>query len=130
MTGWRILEDELVRWGNAGMSASLWWRDDDAVANTRALQRLLDIAEVPIALAVIPAGLQWNLISALRGRPADGSITVLQHGFSHRNHEPADRKKAELGTARDSAVVLAELATGAKLLADAFGDIALPVLTP
>lgn len=130
MTSWSILADELARWGDTGLIADLWWRDDDAVADTPALRRLLAVAEVPVALAVIPADLQPNLIAALIGRPAGAAVVALQHGFSHQNHEPAGRKKAELGAARDSTLVLADLAAGVKIMAETFGAAALPVLTP
>src|SRR5216684_8019215 len=52
---WLDLERELDAWRAAGRSATLWWRDDDAVRPTPALDRLLAIAAgVPLALAVIP----------------------------------------------------------------------------
>ena len=31
MSGWPQLDDELARWREAGRTAELWWRDDDAV---------------------------------------------------------------------------------------------------
>jgi hypothetical protein len=129
MTGWDDLEEELAQWAANGRVVELWWRDDDAVADSVALRRLLDVATVPLALAVIPSELQPSLAEAL-ARSSRVPVAVLQHGFSHRNHEPEGRKKAELGTARDAAAILAELATGANLLAARFGALALPVLTP
>jgi hypothetical protein len=57
-------------------------------------------------------------------------VDVLQHGYAHRNHEPPEAKKAELGAARASAAVLEELGRGARLLAATFGTQALPVLVP
>jgi hypothetical protein len=130
MTSWSILADELARWGDAGLVADLWWRDDDAIADTPALRRLLEIAEVPVALAVIPGKLQPSLAAALVGRSPDAPVLALQHGFHHQNHEPAGRKKAELGAARDSRLVLADLRAGASIMAETFGKAALPVLTP
>ena len=58
MTSWRHLSEELDAWAEAGRSASLWWRDDDAVEPSPALARLLTLAsarDLPLALAVIPA---------------------------------------------------------------------------
>ncbi len=53
---WADLVAELDRWGEAGRIATLWWRDDDAVAATPELATLLRIAGgTPVALAVIPA---------------------------------------------------------------------------
>ena len=129
--GWAELGEELARWRDAGRHADLWWRDDDAVDETPALRRLLAVARVPIALAVIPANLQPGLADGLSAGSADAArVAVLQHGFSHRNHEPAGHKKAELGAARPSDLVLAELAAGQGMLHRAFGARALPVLTP
>jgi hypothetical protein len=105
----------------------LWWRDDDAIAATPALARLLETARVPLALAVIPALLEPSLPAALQDRP---DVAVLQHGFRHRNHEPAGSKKAELGASRAPDVLAAELAAGRQSLQQAFGARALPVLTP
>src|SRR5205807_523163 len=111
--------------------ASFWWRDDDAAAPTAALDRLLGLGSQPLALAVIPANLDPALPGRLDGHRMDGRrIDVLQHGFAHRNHEPPDRKKAELGAARPPGAVLDELRAGWSRLAAAFGDRALPVLVP
>src|SRR5438067_1425761 len=57
MTGkWPDLVAELDRWGETGHVASLWWRDDDAVAPTPELIALLQVAgAAPVALSVIPA---------------------------------------------------------------------------
>ncbi|MDY0882022.1 polysaccharide deacetylase family protein [Dongia soli] len=127
MTGWDALAEELAQWSEAGRVATLWWRDDDAVAATPALARLLEAARVPLALAVIPGLLEQSLAAALRHRP---DIAVLQHGFKHRNHEPAGMKNAELGGSRSPAELAADLASGWRSLRDAFGNRALPVLTP
>ena len=121
---WQRLAGELDRW--APGTASFWWRDDDAVAPSPALERLLGLGSQPIALAVIPAEMAPELVGFLAGRKVD----VLQHGYAHRNHEPPEAKKAELGAARPSAAVLEELGRGARLLAAAFGTQALPVLVP
>jgi hypothetical protein len=64
---WCDLVDELDRWEEAGRVAQLWWRDDDAVAPTPALDRLLDVAAgIPLSLAVIPAEMVRELATALR----------------------------------------------------------------
>jgi len=121
---WQRLEAELDVWRPG--EATFWWRDDDASAPTDALDQLLELAPQPLALAVIPQGLDPNLAGHLGGRP----VTVLQHGFAHRNHEPTGRKKAELGSARSPAAMCAELAQGREALTAAFGSRALPVLVP
>lgn len=130
MTGWTDLDGELALWDEAGLVATLWWRDDDAVSDSSALRRLLEIANVPLALAVIPADLQPSLVDRLAATADTGSIAVLQHGFSHLNHEPPDRKKAELGTARPVDTVMEDLKKGREILRQAFSSRALTVLTP
>lgn len=127
---WDALGDELDAWAAAGRTAGFWWRDDDAVAATPALDRLLAIADahdVPMALAVIPAQAEPSLFARLERAPR---ATVLQHGYAHRNHAPTGAKKSELGDDRPAATVLAELARGRALLDTATGDRALPVLVP
>jgi hypothetical protein len=133
MTDWADLEAELDSWGRAGRSATLWWRDDDAVASTPILQRLLDLAgatagpPVPLALAVIPARADGALAQALGA--ADHAV-ALQHGYAHANHAAAGGKKAEFGVGRDSSQALEELHGGAQHMQELFGERALPVLVP
>ena len=127
---WTELATELAHWQEAGRTATLWWRDDDAVSDSPALRQLIAVAQVPVGLAVIPAETQPDLPRLLAGDPAAARFAVLQHGFRHRNHEPAGRKKAELGSARPAASVLVELAEGWAMLQRSFGARALPVLTP
>ena len=122
---WDALTLELDQWGAEGRTAAFWWRDDDAVAPTPALDRLRSLsAGIPIALAVIPAGATPELAAELRDWPESA---VLQHGLSHANHETAPAKKAELGAARPAAHVIADLKTGWDMLAS-FDP--LPVLVP
>jgi hypothetical protein len=124
VSAWRSLFDELDRWPVG--TATFWWRDDDATAATPALDRLLALSQQPLALAVIPAGVQPSLARRVDGQPVD----VLQHGFAHANHEPLPAKKAELGRARSPSIILAELAEGRRRLQAMFGSRALPVLVP
>ena len=107
--GWDALRDELRRWGDAGLCATFWWRDDDAQDHTPALDRLLRLAsalEVVPALAVIPAGATPALAETLK---AAAHVDVLQHGYAHRNHAPSAHKKAELGAHRPLTAVTQEL---------------------
>jgi hypothetical protein len=131
--GWPDLIDELDRWEEAGRVATLWWRDDDAVAPTRALDRLLAINQtVPIALAVIPAIAERELAAWLScpTRSVDGSrIAVLQHGWRHVSHA-ANGKKSEFPSGRPVTEVTLELCTGRARLIELFGGRALPVLVP
>ena len=135
---WRALERELDAWAQAGRSATLWWRDDDCVEPTPALDRLLALAArggTPIALAVVPG----RALASLPGRLAatEAPVTVLQHGYSHRDRAPAGRKKQELSAGPDAASTLERLARGAARMAGLFGPCGsatapahLPVLVP
>jgi hypothetical protein len=128
---WRNLIEELDAWAASGEAASLWWRDDDAVEPSAALERLLGLAaarEVPIALALIPARASEALARAMARTPA--RATPLQHGYAHRNHAPASEKKVELGAHRPAATVLEELARGRARMTELFGAGSAPVLVP
>ena len=120
MSDWTDLSAELDRWADADRTAGLWWRDDDAVAASSALDRLLACREgAPLSLAVIPDRLEQSLIDRLRG---EADLLVLPHGFAHRNHEPPDRKKAEFGAARNEEEAAADIAKGRARLEQAFGS--------
>ena len=125
MSAWAALSDELARWPDG--QATLWWRDDDAVAASPALARLLSVARgVPVALAVIPAPLDSSLAPAV----AASNATVLQHGYAHTNYAPPHAAKMELGPHRPFPHTLADMAQGWARLEAAFGTRALPVMVP
>jgi hypothetical protein len=120
---WRILSEELDAWAAAGRAATLWWRDDDAVEPCAELERLLGLAaarDVPIALAAIPARVSEALARGIE--TAGARVTLLQHGYAHRNHAPAAEKKAELGAHRPANAVLEELARGQARMTALFGS--------
>lgn len=130
MTSWQALTDEDARWGDAGRSAELWWRDDDACDVDPALDRLLELAgdtATPLALAVVPARATEALAARLADEPL---VDVLQHGYAHANHALAPEKKVELGTQRPAMMTLGELATGWMALERLFGSRALAVMVP
>ena len=116
MSSWDHLRTELDLWQAAGRVATAWWRDDDAVTVTPELETLLSFEQnykVPLALAVIPANLQDDLVERL----AETLDTrVLQHGWSHQNHMPEGRKKQELDDVRDIGAVVADLRQGFHVL--------------
>lgn len=98
MTSWEALGAELDRWKEAGRTATLWWRDDDAFEPTEALDRLVDAAgDTPVGLAVIPKNAGAPLVERLA---AAKTVWVLQHGYRHRNHEPEGERPAEFGSSR------------------------------
>lgn len=125
---WEVLTRELDLWAEAGKTATLWWRDDDAADHTDALDRLLDLRcalDVPLALAVIPAAVTPALRARLVEEP---DVSVLQHGYSHKNFADAGARKIELDDSRPAAYVIGDLATGAQALEGFSGH--LPVLVP
>ncbi|MEZ5830591.1 MAG: polysaccharide deacetylase family protein [Dongiaceae bacterium] len=124
---WEALARECDAWAERGRVVELWWRDDDAVADTPALRTLLDLATVPLSLAVIPARLEASLPVSLSGH---ASVNVLQHGFDHTNRAQAGAKKSEFPATRPWDGVAEDLRRGKERLAVAFGARYLPVLTP
>ena len=130
MNGWPAVETEIALWHALGRTVDLWWRDDDAVDVTVALDRLLEIrnaTRAPLALAVVPA----RATAALAAWLADeAAVDVLQHGYAHVNHAPPADKKIELGSHRPAMMVLGELGTGWLALERLFGKKALPVMVP
>jgi peptidoglycan/xylan/chitin deacetylase (PgdA/CDA1 family) len=121
MTSWQNLDAELSAWRDAGRSASVWWRDDDAIEPTPALDRLLALGRahgVPLILAVIPGKAKPSLPERLAG---DTSVGVVQHGWTHTNHAAPGRAKAELAADRPISFMIGELARGALALDRLFG---------
>lgn len=124
------LVDELARWVDAGLSPRLWLRDDDAVAPTPALERLIALSahcQAPVLLAVIAEPAQ----AALAERLAD--VVLLrpcQHGYAHRNHAGEGEREVELGGQRSLEVIGRELAAGRQRLIALFGDRLSRILVP
>ncbi|MGI9370937.1 MAG: polysaccharide deacetylase family protein [Hyphomicrobiales bacterium] len=130
MATWTDLHTELDAWAKAGLSASVWWRDDDAGMPHPNLERLLDTAEAanaPIHMATIPAELSDEVQALFAQKP---HVHVLQHGYSHTDYAPKGKGSWELGTHRPMDVVLEEQSRGIKILRAAFGDQFSPVQTP
>ncbi|MFI4999415.1 MAG: polysaccharide deacetylase family protein [Reyranellales bacterium] len=130
MSGWQAFHEEVARWRDLGRYVELWWRDDDAVDVTGALDRLLALhnaTAVPLALAVVPARATAALAGRLAGEPG---VDVLQHGYGHVNHATASEKKCELGPHRPAMMVLGELGAGWLAMERLFGAHAIAVLVP
>jgi hypothetical protein len=105
----------------------LWWRDDDAVAPTPRLDRLLRLAgDMPLALAVIPADAVPSLAAELIPYP---QVAVLHHGWCHANRA-ASGNKNEYPAERHPVDVADELDEGRQRLRSLFGPRALPVFVP
>ena len=130
---WSDLIDEFDRWSDAGRVATLWWRDDDAAGPSERLDRLLSISgDIPIALAVIPAGADSRLAAWLahpsRSRQT-ARLFVLQHGWRHQSHA-VDGKKSEFPPERSRRAVADDLVAGRMQLVMLFEAHSLPVLAP
>ncbi len=124
------LKTRLDRLGEAGRSLTVWWRDDDAIASSGQLDRLIGFVElhnVPLGLAVIPNEATEALANRLCGTDL---VEILQHGWRHKNHQPTGSKAAELGDGRPLDTVLDELRTGFSRLDGLFGNRFRPVLVP
>lgn len=127
---WPMLQQELDLWAEAGLKASFWWRDDDAISATAeldTLDKLSQAFEIPVSIAVIPARLDNNLPIFLRGR---NHFTVLQHGYSHTSYAAKGVKKIELGGERSLDSIAAELTIGFKVLTHAFPDHFISTIVP
>ncbi|SQD78143.1 polysaccharide deacetylase family protein [Moritella yayanosii] len=129
MSNWQILADEIQQWSSP---VQFWWRDDDAVANSGALQRLLMLADqfsIPVHLAVIPDSLQTSL-SVINKAQHRANCYVLQHGYDHQNYALEGQRKIELGGSQPLPELLHKLAQGQKILKSQFGEQYLNILVP
>ncbi len=127
---WSPLDRALSRAEDQGRPVGFWWRDDDAVADTPQLDRLLGLArrlEAGLALAVVPRMLE----ASLAGRLADEDAAfALVHGSGHANHAPLGEKKAEFGAHRPEDVMMAEAEVSLRVAGDCLGPKLLPVFVP
>jgi hypothetical protein len=124
------LSAELDRCAAAGRRVTFWLRDDDAIAVTAELERLLTLAgqwRIPLVLAVIPMPAEPEL--AVRLADLD-RVRVASHGFAHRNHAPPGERKQELGAHRPAATVLDDIRQGRERLDALFPGKTVPMLVP
>jgi hypothetical protein len=104
-----------------------WLRDDDAVALTPALGRLLSLIQknnVPLALAVIPDLAEPDLFGRI------GDAAVLQHGCDHRNRAAPGEKKTEFPAHEGIPEALDRLRLAHERLVSMGGSKVLPVVAP
>ncbi|MCV3270812.1 polysaccharide deacetylase family protein [Roseobacter sinensis] len=121
---WDPLRAELALWRRAALPLPLWWRDDDAVSATPALERLSALAEelaLPVHLAVIPAFADRSLARAVADTPL---LRPTVHGWAHENRAPRGEKKAEFGAVHADTAEL--LGRGLDTLRDLFGHAIAP----
>lgn len=124
MSAWHALQSELDAWSEDGRTATLWWRDDDAVTETRALSRLCDVAGahgVGLCIAAIPADVRPDILA--RNDWPDGSA-ILQHGYAHQNHAPDGEKKSEFGADRGTDDIVSDLGRGWSVISRSLNALA------
>lgn len=125
---WQELRKELTAWRVAGLTPRLWWRDDDAIEPTPALDRLEALAvylDLPVHLAVIPRDARTALSEHVF---VSTHLIPVVHGWAHANHAPSDEKKAEFGQPRGDAEQ--ELAEGLARSRRLFGSRLQPLFVP
>lgn len=129
-THWRPVDAELELWSQAGRTARIWLRDDDACEPTDALDRLVDMADehrIAATLAIIPASMTDALVAQVQDNPL---LFPAAHGLWHRNHAGPREKKIELGGARPVEAVLADVHESWSLMAQAFDPLEVTMLVP
>ncbi|MAA98648.1 MAG: glycosyl transferase family 28 [Stappia sp.] len=135
-TGFEVFRDGLLRhldwFAERGRSIPVWWRDDDAIEPSAPLERLIGIANAhgcEVALAVIPHDATQALAERIAAEPF---VSVLQHGYRHRNYQDKARgeKAAEFGRARDVDEAIGELAQGNARLKALYAEKFVPVMVP
>lgn len=125
-----MLDRELDRFGVA--KAQFWWRDDDAVAATPQLLRLVSLCDeldLPLSVAVIPARAVPDLAPVLNGS-SRRFVSILVHGWNHENYAAPGEPKAEFARRRRLPEVAQQLIEGRRRLESQFGAGVLPVLVP
>lgn len=122
------LRQELAAWRAEGHVPQFWWRDDDAVAATTALDEMIAFSmrfEVDVHLAVIPKHAEASLVEVCAAHP---ELVPMVHGWAHDNHAPKGQKKAEFGHPRPA--LEADAAAGLERLRSLFGSRLLPCFVP
>lgn len=125
---WSPLQTALARLRADGVALPIWWRDDDAIAVTPALERLHELAQklgLPAHLAVIPKLAEADLARYVR---TSALLVPLVHGWQHQNHAPEGAKKAEFNHPRAHAEK--ELYDALSVSQSLFGGDLLPVFVP
>ena len=124
------LEKELDYWAEAGLTATFWWRDDDAVSATAELDRLIHESQnAGVLLAVIPKHADSSLVDEVIKHQ---HVIVAQHGYAHINHAPRGQGLGawELGLHRGQQAVMDDLGRGKEILVSLFEEKFIPVVVP
>lgn len=128
MIDWSPLRMALKRCRNANLPLPIWWRDDDAIEPTFALDQLSGLSEklgIPVHLAIIPQPAHDRLVPYVNDRP---NVIPCVHGWTHENTAPFDAKKSEFGVPREGATNELKLALGRMQLL--FDSTLLPLFVP
>ncbi|MEM5529201.1 hypothetical protein WN093_10275 [Gammaproteobacteria bacterium AS21] len=126
---WQKFDSELTLWQQP---IKFWWRDDDAIADSDALQTMLTMAHdyaIAVHLAVIPNKLQDSL-NVIKNAQHKALSFVLQHGVEHKSFALADQRKIELGGSQNSEQLVNKLALGRQRLQQVFDEQYLDILVP
>ncbi len=125
---WSPLKTELSIWRRSGLRLPFWWRDDDAEEDTAALRKLQSLSAetgVSVHIAVIPKLAKPSLASYMTEH---ANLIPVVHGWQHKNHNPAGRKKSEFGDTREG--VARDLEAAMATSREIFGDRLLPMFVP
>ncbi len=124
---WSPLRDAMTRSRAAQIAVPVWWRDDDAIAPTPALDHLTTLAGsigIPVHLAVIPQ----QATPALATYCAEAPLIPVVHGWAHVDHSQPDEKKNEFMSPRPNAQ--AETARAFARMTDLFAGQLRPMFVP
>lgn len=127
---WQPLQEEFQHWQDADLILPFWWRDDDAIEPTPALDRLIAIAtdlDIPIHLAVIPKHATSTLVKQL---PPTNLVIPIVHGWAHISHAPLGQKNTEFGASRPIEECAHDAILGLQSLTDLFGGRLKPMFVP
>ena len=130
---WSPLDVEFKAWRDAQITLPIWWRDDDAIEPTPALERLTTLSrdiEIPVHIAVIPKFATPALAALDAFAGATPTLIPLPHGFAHENHATAGNKKAEFGPDRAIPAASQDIKTAFTTLKSLFGDALVPMFVP
>ena len=122
---WAPVRSAIQRHEAALGPLKFWWRDDDAIEATSALDRLIRLSEdhLPVHLAIIPGLAKPSIVDAL----VDVPVIPVVHGWRHENHQETG-KKSEYGFVRPE--THGELQQGVERLSALFGSRLFPMFVP
>jgi len=126
-TDWTPLRDALRACRRDGLDLPIWWRDDDAMSATPALDRLSNLSTslgLPVHLAIIPAPLDETLVDFIPSAP----LIPVVHGWAHADHSAGVGKKNEFLTPRADAKN--ETAAAMERMRAYFGTALRPMFVP